>query len=318
MSDQTFTTLQLLEKAITSRHLYAVRAILATERTSPDGSSTSVAVTDDDVDEALYSAAVVGFVEACRLLWQKLSPSAKEKYTDADEFPALKSPLHLAARGDHRDVVRLFVEEYHFNVNQFDPCGRTPLHYAVKEYDGDEHPLSRFLLENGANVNMTRGAHRKSILDWAVYYSNTSLVRLLLFEYGADPMITCGPINHEQEMSGVNGWGPITSTAITNGDEEILRMLLEKGAYVGHSDICAHVLSYMVNGQPHRSRDTKLSICRMFVEHGRHQTGTAALLQATFRKAIQYCCSQDFSRFEILLEAGMDPSTAMDIAVSSL
>jgi Ankyrin repeats (3 copies) len=119
-------------------------------------------------------------------------------------------------------VARLFIEEYHFNVNKIDKKGRTPLCVAVNS--DDDVGMIRFLLEHGAHVNATRH-NGESILDVAIDSLNLNVVRVVLFEYGADPMITRGPINHEQDL--VRNFPPMTNKLTAQGDEEILRMLLE-------------------------------------------------------------------------------------------
>jgi hypothetical protein len=150
-------------------------------------------------------------------------------------------------------------------------------------------------LEHGAHVNV-ECCPLKAAVEW----SNTEVVRLLfqhgavIFQHGADP-------NHEhlQVHAGL---------AIQVGNAEILSMLLEHGAVVlSNDDLIGSRTDYSeLLQQRDLTRETKLSICRILVEHAKEDSNTAALIQESFKCAIKLaiydCC-------EILLQAGMNPSS---------
>ena len=103
---------------------------------------------------------------------------------------------------------------------------------AIKAGDVDE---TRKLLSNGADVNSisdkttlteddTRVMHPSCPLLWAVIQRNAVTVKVLL-EAGADPKLTCGLGYPCIPPSTV-----ILTHAVENGDEEIVRHLLEAGA----------------------------------------------------------------------------------------
>jgi ankyrin repeat protein len=134
-------------------------------------------VADDHIHEALFDATLSGSVEACRLLWGKLSWRGKRLYFAA-HHSSCNAPLHEAASTGDLDIVRLFIKEFKWHINQKDSLHMTPLSRA-------EHlETARFLLENGANVNQ---GGEYGPLWYAVRQNNTEVSRLLLVEYEADP-----------------------------------------------------------------------------------------------------------------------------------
>jgi hypothetical protein len=108
-SNSTIGIKHLLIDAIRAGELDTIRVILSQEH-DEDGLPEA---TDDDIHKALEEG---GSVEACRLLWERLTSSEKEMYF-AEEIDAI-GPLHWAANYGHLHVVRLFVKEFNWNINQ--------------------------------------------------------------------------------------------------------------------------------------------------------------------------------------------------------
>jgi ankyrin repeat protein len=94
--------------------------------------------------------------------------------------------------------------------------GFTALHLAVF---GEQEDAARLLLERGADVNaLSTGAIAKvRPLGTAAFVRSTRMARLLL-DAGAD-------VNGEGE-----GGFTALDTAVQNGDEEMIALLLERGA----------------------------------------------------------------------------------------
>jgi ankyrin repeat protein len=157
-------------------------------------------VTDHFLHYALYEATQKGSVESCRLLWERLSEDGKGKYfADKSINDAISgSLLHTAVIFGQLKVVRFFIEECNFNINQKDRIGRTPLFYARRSVE-----LTGYLLEHGADVNLYKGT-----LTYAVETRRTEIGRLLL-RHGAVPNREC------------------FHRAIHRGNAEILSILLE-------------------------------------------------------------------------------------------
>ena len=111
------------------------------------------------------------------------------------------------------------------------PKLRTPLMAAIKAGDVEE---ARRLLSNGADVN-TEGGQVALVDDapdfkvpscpllWAVLQRNAAMVKILL-EAGADPKLP-----RDSGFLPLHGPAALLVHAIENGDEEILRYLLEAG-----------------------------------------------------------------------------------------
>lgn len=62
-------------------------------------------------------------------------------------------------------------------ANKEDTTGWTPLHYAAA---GNHVEIAKFLIDNGANINMKTGADGKSALHWAAFHGHLNVVELLI------------------------------------------------------------------------------------------------------------------------------------------
>jgi ankyrin repeat protein len=172
----------------------------------------------------------------------------------------------------HFDIVRFFIDECDFCVNYYGlgPNGATPLYFATNSEE-----MSRLLLKNGANPDLagTMGRSGSRAAEFGPLYlavrgNNTAVARLLLVEYHANPNL-----NHKPEDDCRKSWCPRnTDLAIMHGNAEMLRMLLEHGALVrlrNFSDLSRDFGTYLniLLRNVEKSRETKLSICRLLVEH---------------------------------------------------
>jgi ankyrin repeat protein len=167
-------------------------------------------VTDHDIRRALYEAASVGgSVEACRLLWERLSHFEKQMYGSI-YMSRCGSPLHHAVRRGQLELVRLFIEEFQWNIDQANLGHETPLLLAT-----NSEALTRYLLENGANVDtgLPYGPLYKAV--WA---NRTEVARLLLVEYEADPNLYRRPVHEEEDYLNRERDLRITDVAIQKGN----------------------------------------------------------------------------------------------------
>jgi ankyrin repeat protein len=277
-----------------------------------------------DLDPVLHSALFKAVrrgrsVETCRLLWKTLSPRGKQKYFVSDTV-SCKRPLHVAVEKNHFAIVRLLVEECHFNINQKDCVGDTPL--CCARYSGEA--LNRYLLENGAHVNRGgtmegRGTPTFGPLWFAVNDGNRVLVDLLL-EHGADPNFNRRmPATNEYNYRNRQEHSRTTDMAIQHGDAELLATLIQHGAYVGSFYCIRYVTDRYTSAnmllRDHlKNLEVKLAVCRILVEHAERDRATAVYLKASFDIAIK---EAEIEHCRILLDAGLDRISAMYWAIQA-
>ena len=139
----------------------------------PDSCLSPDSVDDDMAPKtALQVAAHYGQVEVVKFLFRKYFSRARR--SDSDQIA-----LSLATRGNHKEIVRLFLE-HGANSNGLDEYGRRPLHYAAK-YGHTE--LVQMLLKKGADID-AGDAMGQTALHLAAQGGYGQVVRWLL-RYGA-------------------------------------------------------------------------------------------------------------------------------------
>lgn len=186
----------------------------------------------------LALAASVGHIEVVKLLL--------ELGTNIHNQAFFSSPLALAAIGGHLEVVKLLLKKG-ANINDRGFLG-SPLVYAAV---GEHMEVVKLLLEKGANPNAWSALFGNA-LHSAVMKGNRDIAEMLL-EKGADInaraligpayILMHGPDNFDgtkiQEMLLKKGikmsvWGKVYGTALqgaaAKGREEIVQLLLDKGA----------------------------------------------------------------------------------------
>ncbi len=152
--------------------------------------------------------------EALQALYTGDTEKARELLPPDDEL----SVFEAAAFG-RLDALRRILEDDAAQANVFSADGFTALHLAVF---GGQEESARLLLERGADPNAlsTNEAVQVPPLGTAAFVRSVPLARLLL-DAGAD----------------VNGRGEGGFTALhsaaENGDEELARLLLERGGDKG-------------------------------------------------------------------------------------
>src|SRR5690606_12513634 len=147
-------------------------------------------------------------------------------------------------RGDQDSVQRLL--DYGVDVNAANRDGDTQLSIAVANEDME---MSRLLLEHGANPN-------EAVLIFDVIKRENMAYLDLLMEYGGD-------INKENEA----GLLPIQQ-AVSDGDGELVKVLLELGADVLQQGNSGHALQIAVN----RRQTTMIEFLLEHVKHDERLT----------------------------------------------
>ena len=170
------------------------------DREEPRGERTS-----------LHVAAFLGREELARvqLRWGSVEVNARDKEGC--------TPLHLAARKGHRDVVELLVAEG-ADVNARNEEQRTPLYCAIQHHAVD---VVRLLV--GKTDLATGDLLGRTPLHYAAAAGDTGIVRLLL-EAGA-----------ETKAKDSRGLTPL-HLALASDHEEVAALLLNAGADAGHKD----------------------------------------------------------------------------------
>ena len=168
----------------------------------------------------LYFAAQEGHVEIVRLLSETRGVNVNLLTSEG------AAPLHIAAQKGHEPVIRVFLANPKTNVNVRKPSGSTPLLIAAqKNFPG----IVELLIERGANVNLGLSVEGSVPLIIAAIANHVAVVRLLTQAPGIKVnMVT---------QDGVTA----LCAAAQEGNEEIVRLLLSKGADPG-------ILSYNGTG----------------------------------------------------------------------
>jgi len=118
-----------------------------------------------------------------------------------------KTPLLLAAEQGHMEIVRYLVEEAEADVNATMPESRgevTALRYAISNED---YEMVRYLVQNGADVNMANDAGWTPIMT-AARTGNREIIGYLLDE-GADLSARTDDGTTPVRVASNNGWTDI-------------------------------------------------------------------------------------------------------------
>ncbi|KAH8773678.1 ankyrin repeat protein, partial [Diaporthe sp. PMI_573] len=95
-----------------------------------------------------------------------------------------QTPLHLACKEGHLEIVRLLLNHFQVDVEAADLRGWTPLHYASQSALGE--PIVCALLPFALDIDKQGLANGETALHVAALGGHFSIVRSLL-EQGADP-----------------------------------------------------------------------------------------------------------------------------------
>ncbi len=176
-----------------------------------DAKSDEIFIIKDESREALLRRAAAAGDKALaeKLIREGTNVNAQQRFGN--------SPLMIACRNGHPDLVRLFLEKG-ADVHTCDPAsGRTPLMLAIKE---GKAQLVSLLLANGADSSSVYRRTGRTALMEALVKKNTRIARLLV-NRGAD-------VNAKAEGNGAT----VLMYAVSEGNEDIVKTLLEKGADV--------------------------------------------------------------------------------------
>ena len=234
-------------------------------------------IMDEDIERALWRAANYNRIEACRLLWAKLGANAKKKYL-SDTVDARLDLLHIAVRNntlkthDSVEIVRLCIEEFHFNADQV--ChSATPLFWAIYS-----ERMRRYLLQGANRTNQGFGRLGSPIND-AVSSSNRST------EVVSNTVATRSQPEFQTQIIARGVLQSATSSShyghlpFKNGDIEILSLLLQYNALMDEFNSNGSLNRLLHN--PYKERNVKLSIARVLAEDAKKAAAPAAFFFAT-------------------------------------
>jgi hypothetical protein len=232
----------------------------------------------------LYLAAIHGQFAEFRSIFNGLSEKDRERYF-ADTFPN----------------------------EQGSEDSYSPLHFFAE--NGNEEGVRMLAQQFHFNLNQIASRWRKTPLGCAILDEHVDIIRFLL-ENGADPNRICGP-----------GQVPLY-LAVLSGNTTIVRLLLQHGAdphavrgYFDDTTLTfsrSTALNVLLRSQ--KSKETKLDICRLFVQYGGCDS---KFLQITLDNIITRLLEYehvpvDSDRCVMLLEAGVKPSfQAMPLAIQA-
>lgn len=163
----------------------------------------------DDEVTPLYLAAKNSHVELVRLL---LEHGADPNFKGSSNW----TPLFEAAANGDEDIVRLMIQRG-ADINLKDTLDRTPMFYASKGPEGKNQAVVRLLLEHGADPNSKEKAYWYTPLFIPAILGDVSVVRMLL-EHEADP--NSQDRNNRTPLFHARQWG----------QEEVVQILLAYNA----------------------------------------------------------------------------------------
>ena len=187
------------------------------------------------------------------------------------------SPLHLASRRRHIDIVRMLIDRG-ADVSAQNKFGSTALHLASR--DGDIE-LARILIDRGADMS-AQDKFRSTALHLACRDGHLDLGRMLIDcradmsaqdKHGSTALHLASKNGHVDivrmliargaDVSARNRYGWTTlHSASENGNVDIGRMLIERGADVSAED------EYRSTALHLASKNGHIALARMLIEHG--------------------------------------------------
>src|SRR5690349_15259754 len=188
--------------------------------------------------------------------------------------------FYQAIRKDNAGELKALVESG--DVNAKDSRGATPLMYAAAF--GNARQM-QFLLESGADVNAQNAFHATALI-WA---GGDAVKSRMLIEHGAD-------VNVRTQQ----GRTPLMAAAKRNGNADLVRLLLEKGADVktpGDTTLIA------------AAQSGDVEIMRLLIESGANVNCISPRLGET---PLMYAAASDnVEAVRLLLAKGANPNAAL-------
>jgi ankyrin repeat protein len=241
-----------IRAAMSSRKEEVILEILS-NLTPATGSSPSW------VPDLLLQSSRLGFTSVVRKL---LGPPWDASYKTAETL----QPLHYAARGDHLEIAKLLHEAGADLAGTLDDGSKLPMSPLIVACDNASPQVAKFLLECGARTDITAGGERAwTPLQFAAAGGCQLAVESILKRDGRDSLDRYEPdAEHPAALAAVRGYWrcvealchpagdfemvvngkTLLSHAVANGDVDMARMLLGKGAQLGgrHAEAQATLL----------------------------------------------------------------------------
>jgi ankyrin repeat protein len=217
--EQGFTPLHVAAAATGA--VDALNVLIGSSRC--DLQARSSADQDEGGFTALHLAASSGSCDACKLLLNE-APSLIRQPSAAES-----TPLHLAARRNDAEIVRLLLDAG-APIDARDVVGETALHDAARfaSKEALAELISRLdgrLLEGAALTGPPQqgkaGAAGRTALDLASFKGRTEVCAYLL---DVEPLLVLALDEHEQSA---------LHLAVTEGHLDVARLLVERGATAG-------------------------------------------------------------------------------------
>jgi ankyrin repeat protein len=209
----SFASEQDLTKAIVDGDSDLVRQLIV--------ESSDLNKTDRVVGAPLHYAATTGNSEIVQLLLD-----ARADINLLTRFHPKKQAIHLAAANGHIQVLQILLDKG-VDVNATSSRGSTALHEAVV---GGSYDVARYLIEMGANTDITDDDKGFTPLHQAVRLNSPELASLLL-DSGADP--NARELKGETPLRLLLNATMIEKTSVYNA---LVSELLTRGAKIDDED----------------------------------------------------------------------------------